>query len=461
MKKLLICSGLAASMFLTACTVGPKYQRPKVQLPATYRGAAPHTEQQASMADLPWWELFKDPALQELIRTSLQQNYDLRIASERVIAARAQLGITRSQQYPSVEGNAPLTGSKNNPGYRSTFFQLAPDAVFQLDLFGALRKATEASRAQMLATEDTQKNVILTLVGDVAGYYFHLLTLDAQLDVARNTVQMQQESLKLTTLRLQHGTATRVEVLQAQQVLDTANAQIPDIERQITQTENALSMLAGGLPDRVKRGDILSAQYLPPQAPAGLPSELLQRRPDIQAAEQNLIAANANIGVARAAFFPSISLSGGAGGSFGRTNIATSDTPTHFGVWSYAANVTQPIFNAGRLRNNLRVTESQQRQAVLGYQKAIQNGVREVSDSLAGYEKLREVRARQEASVKDLRESLQLSNERYKAGITAYYEVLDAQRSLFAAEQGLAQARGNELQSLVTLYTALGGGWKQ
>jgi multidrug efflux system outer membrane protein len=448
-------------MFLTACTVGPKYQRPKVQVPATFRGAAPDTEQQASMADLPWWEVFKDPALQELIRTSLQQNYDLRIASERVVAARAQLGITRSQQYPNVNINSPFTGGKSDSAFSSNFFRLAPDAIFQLDLFGALRKATEASRAQMLATEDAQRNVILTLVGDVAGYYFHLLTLDAQLDVARSTVQMQQESLKLTNLRLQHGTATRVEVLQAQQVLDAANAQIPDIERQIAQTENALNMLAGGLPDRIKRGDILSAQHLPPQVPAGLPSDLLTRRPDIHAAEQNLIAANANIGVARAAFLPSIALTGGVGGAFGRTSIASSDTPTHFGIWSYGVALSQPIFNAGRLRNNLRVTESQQRQAVLSYQKAIQNSMREVSDALTGYDKLREVRTRQEASVKGLRESLQLSNERYKAGITAYYEVLDAQRSLFAAEQGLAQARGNELQSLVTLYTALGGGWKQ
>ncbi len=462
MKRILACCCVLGTLALASCTVGPKYRRPPTPVPPEFRGAsAPAEQRAASIADLPWWEVFRDTALQELIRTSLQNNYDLRLAVERVTAARAQLGITRSAQYPDVIGNATASSAKNDPTVKSNFFTVAPDAVFQLDLFGGLRKANEASRAQLLATEDARQNVILTLVADVAADYFQLLTLDAQLEVARNTVKAQEESLRLTQLRLQHGTATRVEVLQAQQVLDAANAQIPDLERQIAQTENALNLLAGRLPDSIRRGQLLAEQYMPPQVPAGLPSALLERRPDIRAAEQNLIAANAEIGVARAAFFPSITLTGSAGGAFGRATSTGSGTPTQFGVWSYAANITQPIFNAGRLRNNLRVTESQQRQAVLAYQKAIQSAVGEVSDALTGYEKLREVRARQESSVRDLRESVQLSTERYQAGITAYYEVLDAQRSLFSAEQGLVQARGNELQSLLTLYKALGGGWKQ
>jgi multidrug efflux system outer membrane protein len=413
------------------------------------------------MADLPWWEVFKDPALQELVRTALKQNYDLQLASERVTAARAQLGITRSAQYPQVTGTGSFTGGKSISLFTSNYFMLAPDATFQLDLFGGLRKATEASRAQLLATEEARSSVVLTLVGDVASYYFQLLTLDAQLTTAKSTVEAQQASLRLTNLRLQYGTATRVDVLQAQQVLDTANAQIPDLERQIAQTENALSILVGRLPDAIRRGQLLTEQYLPPEVPAGLPSALLERRPDIRQAEQTLIAANAEIGVARAAFFPTITLSASPGGAFGQIETFVSGAPTHAGLWPYGVSVTQPIFNAGQLRNQLRVTESQQRQAVLLYRQTIQRSFGEVSDALTGYDKLREVRARQEASVKDLRENVKLSSERYEKGITSYLEVLDAQRSLFGAEQILVQARGNELQSLVTLYKVLGGGWKQ
>jgi multidrug efflux system outer membrane protein len=462
MKTPWMASTVAAALLLASCTVGPKYQRPTAQIPTQLRGVSPEAQQQtASLADLPWWEVFKDPSLQELIRSALKQNYDVQLAAERVTAARAQLGIARSAQYPSVTGDASLYGGKDVSQYKSNFLTLSPDAIFQLDLFGGLRKATEASRAQMLATEEARHSVIMTLVGDVAGDYFHLLTLDAALATARDTVASQQESVKLTSLRQLHGTATRVDVLQAQQVLDTANAQIPDLERQIAQTENALSILVGKLPDSIQRGQLLNDQYVPPETPAGIPSSLLERRPDIRQAEQTLIAANAEIGVARAAFFPTISLSGGGGGAFGRSNSELGSAPTHFGTWSYAASISQPIFNAGKLRNNLRVTESQQRQAVLGYQQAIQHAFGEVSDALVGRQKLHEVRLRQEASVKDLRESVKLSNERYRAGIAAYSEVLDAQRSLFAAEQSLTQAKGNELQALVTIYKVLGGGWQQ
>ncbi len=463
MKKTLIAFSLAGALMLSSCTVGPKYQRPTADVPQAFRGAVPDAaaEQNKSLADLPWWELFRDPALQDLIRQALKQNYDLQIAAEKVIQARAQLGITRAAQYPSVTLGAGPSGGSDTSQYNYNFFTLSPDAIFQLDLFGGLRKATEASRAQLLATEEARKNVVLTLVSDVAADYFQLLTLDAELATAKETVASQGESVQLTALKLEHGAVSRVDVLQAQQVLDLANAQIPDLERQIAQTENALNILCGKLPDSIQRGQLLTEQYLPPQVPAGLPSELLQRRPDIRQAEDQLIAANAQIGVARAAYFPSISLSGAVGANFGRDGAYTSAMATHFDTWSYAAQMTQPIFDAGKLRNNMRATKSQQRQAVLTYRQTIQKSFGEASDALVGYDKLRQVRLRQEASVRDLKENVTLSDQRYRAGITAYTEVLDAQRSLFAAEQSLVQSRGNELQSLVTLYKVLGGGWKQ
>jgi len=463
MKKTLIATSLAGALMLSSCTMGPKYQRPAAELPQNIRGGVPDlaTVKNQSLADLPWWELFRDPSLQELIRTALKQNYDLQIAAEKVTQARAQLGITRAAQYPSVEGQAAANGAKDVSTFHSNFFTVAPDAIFQLDLFGSLRKATEAQRANLLATEAARQNVVLTLVSEVAADYFQLLTLDAELATAQETVDAQRESVKLTTLKMEHGTASRVDVLQAQQVLDTANAAIPDLERQITQTENALNILAGKLPDNIQRGQLLTEQYQPPQVPTGLPSELLQRRPDIREAEEQLVAANAEIGVARAAFFPSISLGGSVGGAYGRNSSFVSSMPTHFDTWSYSAAVTQPIFNAGKLRNNLRATESQQRQAVLGYRQAIQRSFGEASDAVVGYEKFRQVQSRQEDSVRDLKENVELSNQRYRAGITSYMEVLDAQRSLFSAQQSLVQARGNELQGLVALYKVLGGGWKQ
>lgn len=462
MKKILIACSLSGTMLLGSCTVGPKYKRPEVATPTQFRGAVPdlETQKNTSLADLPWWELFRDPALQQLIRTAVKDNYDLQIAAEKVVEARASLGITRADQYPTLALGATAAGGKDTSTIHSHYANLAPDAAFQLDLFGGLRKATEAKRAELLGSEAARQNVVLTLVGDVAADYFQLLTLDAELATAQATVASQTESVQLTTLKADHGTATRVDVLQAQQVLDAANAAIPDLERQIQQTENALSILCGKLPATIQRGQLLTEQYQPPQVPTGLPSELLLRRPDIAAAEQQMIAANAQIGVARAAFYPSISLSATAAGQFGHYDT-TAAYPANMATWWYAASVTQPIFNMGKLRNNLHVTESEQRQAVLSYRQTIQKAFGEVSDALIGYQKYHEVRARQEASVKDLAENVSLSKQRYRAGITSYTEVLDAQRSLFSAQQTLVEARGNELQSLVTLYKVLGGGWKQ
>src|SRR5579863_10378058 len=340
---------LLAALVLSGCAVGPNYHRPAVQAPTVFRDAEdsqqPET-QSASVADLPWWQVFHDPQLQELIRTALKQNYDLQLAVERVTAARAQLGITRSTEFPQVSLDPNFSGGKSDENIKSNVFSLAADAVFQVDLFGRYRRATEAARAQLLGTKDAQQTVTLTLVSDVASDYFVLRDLDLQLQITKETVRTQEDSVKLTKLRLQHGVARTLDVLQARQVLDTANAQIPDLERQIGQTEDAINILLGKYPDNVPRGMPLGietaegwtwSETLPPQLPAGLPSELLERRPDIREAEQNLVAANANIGVAKAMFFPQISLLGSGGAAFGHSQFAGSHIPAPLGVGTYAA----------------------------------------------------------------------------------------------------------------------------
>jgi multidrug efflux system outer membrane protein len=472
MRKTLVTFILTAATLTSACTVGPNYHRPVVQIPASFR--APSESQQAegqtaSFADLPWWQVFQDPQLQDLIRTGLKQNYDLQLAVERVNAARAQLGITRSNQFPQVSADPDFSGAKTDQGIKSNIFSLAGDAVFQLDFFGRYRRATEAARAQLLGTEDARETVTLTLVSDIASDYFLLRDLDLQLQITRETVRTQEDSVKLTEMRLRHGVANRLDVLQARQVLDTANAQIPDLERQIGQTEDAISILLGNYPQGVPRGKSLGVETpngwvwgeaLLPQLPAGLPSSLLERRPDIREAEQSLIAANANIGVAKAMFFPQVSLTGSGGGAWGHSVFFGTDVPAHEGIYSYEASMAQPIFEGGYLRNNLRYAKSQERQALISYRQTIQRAFGDVSDALIGYQKYHRVRERQEQTVKDLQESVSVSLMRYRGGTATYLDVLDSQRSLFNAELTLAQARNNEYQSLVQLYKALGGGWK-
>src|ERR1700683_1936116 len=460
----LIAAVLASSLF-GGCAVGPNYHKPDVQTPAAYHDLSenPQAEAQtASYADLPWWQVFSDPFLQGLIRTALKQNYDLLIATERINAARAQVAITRSALFPQVQGDGSFTGGKEQffPA-KSNLLLLTADVAFQVDLFGGLRRATQAARAQLLATEAARQTVVLTLVSDIATDYFALLQLDLELQISRDTVKTQEDSVKLTSLRLDHGVATKLDVLQAQQVLDTANAQIPDLQRQIGQEEDAINILLGNYPGPVKRGLKLPEQFIPPEVPAGLPYSLLARRPDIRQAEQFLVAANAQIGVAKAAFFPQISLTGSGGGAFGRSSSFSSLMGSQTAIWSYGASVSQPIFTGGALTGGLHLAESQHEQALTAYKQAIQRAFGDVSDALIGYQELREVRVQQQQVVADLAESVRLSVMRYRGGTTTYLEVLDGQRSLFTAELTLAQARGNEYQSLVQLYRALGGGWQQ
>jgi multidrug efflux system outer membrane protein len=462
--KALIATMLATGL-ASGCTVGPNYRRPVVQTPATFRDLDKNQRVQAetaSYADLPWWQVFQDPQLQELIRTAIKQNYDLQIATERINTARAQLAISRSRLYPQVQGNGDFAGGKeSNFQTKFNFLNLTADAAFQLDFFGELRRANESARARLLATEDARRTVILTLVSDVASRYFELLQHDLQLQITRNTVAAQEASVKLTNFRMEHGVATKLDVLQAQQVLDTANTQIPDLERLIAQEEDAISILLGNYPQAVPRGRPLVEQALPPEVPPGLPSSLIERRPDIRQAEHLLVAANAEVGVAKAQFFPQISLTGSGGGAFGRSSAFSSLMSSQLGTWSYGAQVSQPIFTGGALRGNLRAAKSEYEQALIAYRQTIQRAFGDVSDALIGYQKLHEVRVRQENSVADLEESVRLSNMRYKGGTTTYLEVLDGQRALYSAELTLAEDRGNEYQSLVRLYRSLGGGWQQ
>ncbi len=470
MKKRLIAVTMMASL-LTGCMVGPKYNRPAVKPPDVFRGSPDPTPpaDPTSLADLKWFEVFKDDQLQGLIRTALVQNYDLREAVVRVDAARANLGITRSDQYPGITIGANATTLRNS---RNGSFALPEGASqernfgnvainllsFELDIWGRLRRATEAARADLLAAEENRKAVVTTLVGDVSSSYFNLLELDEELEISKRTLASRQESLRLIKVREQGGVATMLDVRQGEQLVYNATESIADLERRLEQTENQISLLLGKSPAEVARGNRLTQQEQPPTVPPGLPSALLERRPDIRAAEQNLIAANAIIGVAKASYFPQISLTGFLGAQSNQLNSLFSG-PSR--TWSFVPQITQPLFVAGRLRSNVKLAEAQQQIALVQYERVIQTSFREVSDSLVQYRKVREVSEQRQLLVTTLRDRSRLAYLRYRGGVDTLLNALDADRDLFNAELNLAQARRDELLSLVQLYKALGGGWQQ
>jgi outer membrane protein, multidrug efflux system len=470
MKKRLMIVVVIGSL-LSGCMVGPKYRRPTAKSPDVFRGTADLVApaDPASISDLKWFEVFKDERLQELIRTALVANYDLREAVARVNAARANLGITRADQFPNITASADLTTVRNSAGgsfpipggvnLDRTFGGVVLNLLsFELDLWGRLRRATEAARANLLATEESRKAVITTLVGDVATAYFDLLELDTELEIAKRTLATRQESLRLINVRQQGGVATLLDVRQAEQLVYAAAQTIPDIERLIEQRENQISLLLAKNPGEVTRGRRLTEQEQPPSVPPGLPSSLLERRPDIRAAEQNLIAANAIIGVAKAAYFPRISLTGFLG--FESNQLSSLFTgPTR--VWQFVPQVAQPIFTAGRIKSNVRLAEAQQQIALVQYEKTIQTAFREVSDALVEYRKVKEIRSQQESLVTTLQDRSRLAYLRYQGGVDTQLNALDADRDLFTAELSLTLTRRNELLALVQLYKALGGGWQQ
>jgi multidrug efflux system outer membrane protein len=440
--------------FLAACTVGPNYRRPAVTVPPNFRNAD-QPPQATSIADESWWTVFQDPELQKLITAALDQNYDVRIAASRIVQAQAQLGITRSDQFPQVSGAASLQGQKI-PAFGFTASLLEGIFSWNLDFWGQYRRATEAARANLLASEWNRKMAMNTLVASVASSYFQLRELDLELQIAKTTLGSRQESLQLTQTLERGGATSLLDVRQAEQLVATAAEAIPDTERQIAVMEDTLSTLLGENPRDIPRGKPLTEQPIPESIPAGLPSELIERRPDIRQAEEQLIAANAQIGVARAQMFPSLPLTGAAGVESASLTTLFSGT-----AWNFSAPLTQPIFTAGKLRSNVKLAEAQQQQALLAYQQTIQQAFRQVSDALISSAKYRQFREQQQSLTTAAQGAANLSEIRYRGGAASYLEVLTNETNYFAAELNLARAMLNERLALVQIYDALGGGWER
>jgi len=460
-------TALSLLVLLTAgCAVGPNYKRPGANVPGTYRGVTPQEAERPaaeSLGDQKWWEVFQDKQLQDLIRGALQQNYDVRIAATRILQAQAQLGITRADQLPTISGGASAVNERDPQTKLFRQFETSSNRVdlslaWELDFWGKYRRATEAARANLLATEWAREAVKSTLVRDVATAYFQLRSLDLQLEISRRTLRSRQDSLQLTQKLANGGATSMLDVRQAEQLVSTAAETIPDLERQIEQQENFLSTLLGNNPGPIARGMKLTEQPHAPEVPAGLPSSLLERRPDIREAEAQLIAANAQIGVAKAAYFPQINLTATAGY---QSSALTSLFSGPAGLWSFGGSLVQPIFTGGRIRSGVKFSEARQQEIVLTYRQTIQQAFRGVSDALVEYHKDREFREYQQQLAFSAQDAAQLSEMRYRGGAASYLEVLTNETNYFNAELGLAQAQANELVALVQIYQNLGGGWQQ
>jgi multidrug efflux system outer membrane protein len=454
-------------LLLSGCAVGPNYKRPSIDVPGAYRGASPQEATQSapesSLGDLKWWEVFQDKQLQDLIHAALQQNYDVRIAATRILEAQAQLGITRADQLPTINAGAHTNDQRSAraklfPEFETSAHEVDVSLAWDLDFWGKYRRATESARANLLATEWSREAVITTLVSDVAAAYFQLRELDLELEIARRTLASRQDSLRITQMLANGGATSMLDVRQAEQLVFTAAETIPDVERRIEQQENFISTLLGNNPSPIARGMKLTEQPHAPEVPAGLPSSLLERRPDIRQAEAQLIAANAQIGVAKADYFPQISLT--ANGGF-QSSALTSLFTGPAGLWNFGGSLAQPIFAGGRIHSNVRFTEARQQEAALVYQQTIQQAFRGVSDALVEYRKDREFREQQEQLAFSAQDAARLSETRYRGGATSYLEVLTNETNYFNAELGLAQAQLNELLGLVRIYRNLGGGWQK
>jgi multidrug efflux system outer membrane protein len=456
---------------LVGCAVGPDYKRPGVDSPGAFRRAASDANAPSgpnSFADLGWWEVFNDPHLTAYVAEALNNSWDIKIAAGRVLQAEASARITRSQFFPTVNAGGDLVTSRSSEkGPLSIPSGLDPQKTYgdvflampayEVDLWGRIRRANEAARAQLLATIQAERTVRQTLVSQVATAYLQLRELDLELEIAQRTYSVRTNSLELTTSREQGGVAGLQDVYQAKFLVSTAGASIADIHRRIEQQENLLSVLLGRNPGDIQRGTPLVSQSVRAEVPAGLPSSLLERRPDIRVAEEQLVAANADIGQAKAAFYPQLTLTG----FYGYQTVALSDlfsSPAR--TWQFGPAVSFPLFTGGRLRGNLKLAEAGFQVSVARYQQTIQNAFREVSDSLIAYQRTREFLAHQEEGTQAHRDATELANVRYEGGVTSYLEVLYNEQELFNAELILAQARLNELLSVVQLYRALGGGWQ-
>lgn len=457
MHRTHLLAALTVTLSLTGCTVGPKYTRPAVPAPPTFRGpdnTAVSSHPKASIADQQWSTIFHEPELQQLIQTALTNNLDLRIAAQHILEQQAQVRITRAQEFPSL--GASLAGSGTN---LPSGFQTTPPVEFGLsaswtpDFWGLYRKQTEAQRDILLAQQWAQRAVRVTLVQEVATNYFQLRALDAQLALAQQTLKVRQDSLSLTQKLETGGAAPLSDVRQAEQLLYTASSEIPQLQQQIQQTENNLRLLLGQTPGPVTHIDPAALTPPPTDLPPGVPSQLLERRPDIEQAEAQLKAANANVGVARAQFFPQLSLSGEAGA--GGANFANL-----FSAVLGTGTITQPLFEGGKLRGQLQLTTAQKEEMVLNYQKTILGAFRDVSNSLIAAQKTRDTRIEEEKLVAAAQDATRLARDRYQGGAASYLEVLTNDSNLFAAQLNLITAQQNEALTLVQLYTALGGGWQ-
>jgi multidrug efflux system outer membrane protein len=441
------------------CTVGPNYERPKVESPDNFRGAA--APSQESLADQKWSVLLPDETLRGLIQSALEHNYDLALAANRVLQAEAELGITKADQLPQIGasalGGVQRTRQVNGQPQNLAVYQLQANLAWELDFWGKFRRASEAARANLLGSEWGRRAVTTSLVSSVATSYFRLRALDRQLEISQRTLTSRQESLRLTQVRDQGGAGSLADVRQAEQLVEGANATIVALLASIQQQENAISILLGRYPGPVARGEALEARELRLDVPAGLPSSLLERRPDIQQAEQALVAANAGIGVAKAAYFPQISLT--ASGGVASASLSTLLSGPAI-VWNLAGSLVQPIFDGGRISSQVTRAELGREQAKLEYQRSIQQAFREVADALVGYQSGRQVREIQERLVRSASDARRLADIRYQGGSSSYLEVLDSDTRLFEAELGLVNAELSERAAFVEIYRALGGGWQ-
>jgi multidrug efflux system outer membrane protein len=455
-RRMASCPTIVLFGFLAGCTVGPNYHRPTIDAPPDFRNQTADSSA-PSLGDEKWAAVFQDEELQKLIRLALEKNFDVRIAATRILQAQAQLGITRADQFPQVNGSAGYLSEKI-PGFGFNVIQLQALFSWNVDLWGQYRRATEAARANLLASQWARRQVIDTMILSIATAYFQLRELDSELEIAQRTLASRKESLDLTQTLERGGAAGLLDVRQAEQLVETAAETIPETQRQIAIQEDLLSTLIGENPHDIPRGRPLIEQPSPASVPAGLPSRLMERRPDILQAEQQLVAANAEIGVARAQFFPSLPLTGQGGVESGP--LSRLFTPGA-GEWVLTAPLTQPIFTAGKLKANLKLAQEQQQQAVLTYQQTIQAAFRQVSDSLISHSKYREFREHQELLTTAAEGAANLSEMRYRGGAASYLEVLTNETNFFAAQLNLARSRLNERLSFVQLYNALGGGWDQ
>src|SRR5438094_1561015 len=459
-----IVSGVVAAALLGGCAIGPDYKRPSVAEPPTFRGQV--TAEAASFADAPWWEVFQDRSLKALIQEALRSNYDVSIAVARVQEARANLSVARSDLYPSFDYSGGASRSKVGPGVlgqpggpvrsaTSSYFATM-SASWEVDIWGRIRRSTEAARATLLATEEARRSVWLTLVSDVAQAYFELLELDVRLQIARNSTDAYQRTYDLFLDRFNVGVASKLETSRALGALGDAQANIPLIESDIVAKENQISVLVGKAPGPIARGKPMYEQVVVPSVPAGLPSTLLERRPDLRQAEQALVSANARIGVAKAEFFPKLSLTALLGTASPEVSALTSGGAT---IWAVAGLVSGPLLNAGRTLGTYRAATAQSEQARLQYEQTVLLALREVSDALTRLARLSAAETAQDMAVQALGEAVDHAMDRYRQGLANYFEVLEAQQQLYPAQNTLAQIRQNRLLAYAQLYRALGGGW--